>query len=67
MSEELEKVRDVPGKRNCGECGEEYNIVEQGLQMPGTKDWELINCPYCGHSVLGWTNGIWHTNKISKD
>lgn len=49
----LEKVRDVPGERNCEECGKKYNVVERELQMPGTRDWELINCPYCGHTVLG--------------
>ena len=64
---DLEKVRDVPGERTCAKCGEKYDVQERGLGMPGTKDWELIDCPYCGHAVLGWTNGLWMTSKIKKE
>lgn len=64
MNEEFKKVKDVPGKRQCEQCGKEYTVLEYGIQMPGTKDWELIECPCCGHTVMGWTNGIWFSKII---
>lgn len=61
--DEQKKVRDVPGVRKCENCGEQYEVREKRLAMPGTRDWELIACPYCDHTVLGRTNGYWEARK----
>ncbi len=50
----------------CPECNKPFKVTEYNLAMPGTKEKEPINCPYCGHEVTEMvSNGWWNTHKMS--
>ena len=51
---------------NNQDCGEDFLVKEHHLAMPGTKEKEPINCPYCNETVeKRMTNGYWETSKKS--
>ena len=48
----------------CTNCNKEFLVKEHQLGMPGTKEKEPIDCPYCEFTVTEkMTNGWWVTTK----
>ena len=46
------------------DCEGEYSISEFGGEMPGTKERENIQCPYCGEQSTEMCNGVWRCDPI---
>ncbi|WP_338452328.1 hypothetical protein R4Z09_10845 [Niallia oryzisoli] len=52
-------------KTTCKKCGKDFHYEVTDMRVPGGKEREEINCPYCGESngsVV--TSGFVHTYKI---
>jgi len=49
----------------CPECGKPFHVQEFPMGVPGGKDKEEIDCPWC-HSTVGqkMTDGWFVTTKI---
>ena len=66
-----EEFRKAPrlslGKNICSNCGKAFMAIEHELQMPGTKDFESVFCPYCDtYNGEVFINGTVHTRKIEE-
>lgn len=49
-------------------CGKKFSYTEISGGMPGTKESEEVDCPYCG--TVAFTrriNGVFKTSKIEQD
>lgn len=42
----------------CKECERPFEVMEQGGQMPGTKEPEDVECPHCGFTRTQVPTGI---------
>ncbi|RYF54361.1 MAG: hypothetical protein EOO27_23915 [Comamonadaceae bacterium] len=52
----------------CPACSRPFAVREIPLQMPGTKDREPIDCPYCGINARHQTsNGYFVTSKLTPE
>ncbi len=51
----------------CESCGKPFKIIEFKLEMPGTKEKENINCPYCNYTVQRTSNGYFITNELTEE
>lgn len=51
----------------CKECGEKFHVVEHKLAMPGTKEIEDIECPYCNHTITRSTSGSFRITALSEE
>jgi DNA-directed RNA polymerase subunit RPC12/RpoP len=53
----------------CGNevCNRPFQVSEVGGQMPGTKEREDITCPYCGHTIMRISNGLFSTHALSAE
>ncbi|MFX5470510.1 hypothetical protein ABTD76_09120 [Acinetobacter baumannii] len=51
----------------CPECQNYFVVEEHQLSMPGTKEKELIKCPYegCTYSREQISNGWFNTHKAN--
>jgi DNA-directed RNA polymerase subunit RPC12/RpoP len=48
----------------CDKCGEIFKAEDSG-RMPGSKEKEPINCPFCGeHNGDHMVNGVWRCSKL---
>lgn len=53
---------------NCPYCGHQFYVDEEPMGVPGGKDLEDIDCPYCLKTVSKkMTDGIFHTAKKEQD
>ena len=49
----------------CPECGKKFHVEECSMGVPGGKDKEDIDCPWCGYTVNQMmTDGWFVTSKI---
>lgn len=51
----------------CQSCGKPFKVRENKLGMPGTKEKEPIDCPYCYHTIQRTTNGTWETSPLTEE
>jgi DNA-directed RNA polymerase subunit RPC12/RpoP len=54
--------------KTCEKCGNEFFYKITHMQVPGGKDLEDINCPYCGESngsVV--TSGFVYSYKVEEN
>lgn len=51
----------------CKECGRKFHVQVTTMNVPGGKDKEEVDCPYC-HSNNGYrmTSGFVYTFKIDE-
>jgi len=40
-------------------CQGIFEVSQIGGKMPGTKEKEIIECPFCGHQTFEMCNGTW--------
>lgn len=48
----------------CKECNKRFSVTEMGAKLPGTKESEEIECPYCGYAFKERSNGVFRTHRI---
>ncbi len=49
----------------CPSCGKRFHVTENVMGVPGGKDKESIDCPYCGYTVSQkMTDGWFTTSKL---
>lgn len=52
----------------CKKCGKEFKYKVTSMNVPGGKDKENIDCPYCGEiNGAVMTSGFVYTHKIEDD
>jgi transposase-like protein len=52
----------------CKKCGKEFTYEVTSMNVPGGKDKENIDCPYCGETNgTVMTSGFVYTRKIEDD
>ena len=50
----------------CENCKLPFHVTEHNLAMPGTKEKEPIDCPYCKNIISEETsNGWWVSSKMT--
>jgi DNA-directed RNA polymerase subunit RPC12/RpoP len=68
MNEQFPKAPRLNlGKNTCSTCGKVFIVTENDLPLPGTKDTEPVNCPYCGEFIGEvFVNGFVAVKKIAE-
>lgn len=51
----------------CQSCKKPFKVIENKLGMPGTKEKEPIDCPYCNYTIQRTTNGTWQTFPLTEE
>ena len=51
----------------CDSCNRKYEVREIGGDVPGGKEKEPVECPYCGSTYYQMTSGIYKTHALPKD
>ena len=49
----------------CGACGRPFYVTKIGGQIPGSKQFEDIVCPHCGHTFTERSNAVFWTTKLT--
>ena len=52
---------------NCSECGKKFHVQVSSMGVPGGKDKEEVDCPYCGaNNGYRMTSGFVNTFKLEE-